>query len=194
MNSKLLPIHPFSLASIVGITLVLAGAVYVAVRRSVSLQLPPSISVSVCPDTSPATYRVGSKSTGAFPGIQFNVPESNFAVQSHARDMPPETVYLVVSHAGNASMELAKGGRVTFEKDVDSSFPVFSAHVGERDVRTSAGLVIGKDHWGYLKNGDRWRSVRFFSGDEAAYRPLNPSDAKLMDEIIDTACIDRPQS
>jgi hypothetical protein len=178
--------------SLVGVVLIFSLFAYLVLIRSVSPRVPPALVLSGCSSVSPTVRRVGSKRTDGSVGLQFDVPDRTFSVHPQTRDMPPGTVYVITSNDGHAMMEIAIAGRVTFDKELDSSFLTFSEHVEERDVRTSTGQVIGKDRWGYLKNGDSWRFVRVFAGDEAGYRPLVARDARLMDEIINMACIGSP--
>jgi hypothetical protein len=134
-------------------------------------------------------HRIGSERFGPLLGIQFDIPEKDFTFRTTNLDMPPGTLYLVTVKNRNTSMEISNGVGLTFEKDLDSAFPVFSTHVEERNVRSPSGQVIGEDRWGYLRSGEVWRHVRFFEGDEVGYRPMALQEARLLDQVISSACI-----
>lgn len=174
---------------------VVVGAIVVALILLYSLPKripkPPSvIVVSACRDIAPGLRRVGSKNLGqSLLGVQFDVPEGSFTFRSEPQDMPPGMIYAITAKGGNANMEISNGVALTFEKEINSAFPVLSRYVEERDIRSSSGNVIGKDRWGYLKSGEVWRYVRFFAGDAAGYRPVAPKEASLLDQVISSACL-----
>ena len=87
-----------------------------------------------------------------------------------------------------ANMEVSLGP-LSFDQELKFAFPVFSEHFEERDVRTPRGDLAGRDRWGYLKSGDRWRRLRFFSGEEVGYRPASPKEASLFDHVVSSACL-----
>ena len=65
---------------------------------------------------------------------------------------------------------------------------VFSDHVEQRGIFDDKGRLIGEDHWGYLKRGERWRKVRI-SGWVAKYGFVNEKEAELFDRVISSACL-----
>jgi hypothetical protein len=101
--------------------------------------------------------------------------------------MPPERIYLVTAR-GDAKAELIISPDSSDFLDLLRTYPTFSKTVGERDVQDAKGEKFGKDRWGYLPSGERWRYVRFSTGDRVAYQPLAPQVADKLDEIIGTAC------
>lgn len=98
--------------------------------------------------------------------------------------------YHVITHRGDrqgAKLEIGFG-EVGFSREIGalSTFSEFSAL---RDIRTIEGRTIGKDRWGYVKGGDRWRLVEFVWGDVVGYRASPVREAALWDNIIDSACL-----
>ncbi len=74
-------------------------------------------------------------------------------------------------------------------RELKSAFPVFSERIEDRDIVNTRGQIVGKDRWGYLKDGERWRYVTFSLGDALGYHPSTPEQARLFDEIISSACV-----
>jgi hypothetical protein len=146
-------------------------------------QPPPTIVLSACGEIPQGMRRVGSTFS-----TQFVAREKDFTFRSAARDMPPGMLSVVTLKGGSANMLIWDGG-TSFDEEFNRAIPVFSAHVEERDVRTPKGRVVGKDRWGYLKSGERWRHVRFSWGDEVEYRPVSPKQARLLDQVINSACL-----
>ncbi|MFZ0787547.1 MAG: hypothetical protein WAM67_17310 [Candidatus Acidiferrales bacterium] len=120
-------------------------------------------------------------------GTQFDVPESEFTIRAGARDMPAGILYTVTLKDGGARLLIWRDDNMFSE--LKNVFPVFSQHVEEKDVRTPGGRSIGRDRWGFLKGGDRWRYVTLADGDAVGYRPNSSKEARLFDQIIGSACI-----
>jgi hypothetical protein len=130
--------------------------------------------------------RLGSKSS-----VQFDLPGKDFVVSSWMNDMPPALAFVARSHSDHTAwLEISAGlDAIMSSRDLTSSIPAVSRYLGERDVFTSDGRRVGKDRWGYLKSGERWRYLEFSWGSGAAYRPARPNQATLLDQVISTACI-----
>lgn len=143
---------------------------------------PPALVLSVCGPVAPGMHRIDSDF-----GIQFDVSESVLAVHANTRDMPPGTLYVVTLKGSSENLVIWRDDNIFSE--LRSAFPVFSEHVEERDIRTPKCRLVGKDRWGYLKDGDQWRYVRFFVGDAVGYRPLPSKQAGLLDQVISSACV-----
>jgi hypothetical protein len=161
---------------------VLSAAVVVYVFRLRAPRRPRSLVMSICQAVAPGMRRF----KGDF-GTQFDVPEVKFSVKDWARDMPPGTLYAVTLKETVESMVVWHDDDVFNE--LKNAFPVFSRHVGEDDVRTRDGRIIGRDRWGNLSDGERWRYVTFFDGDAVGYRPMSPDEARLFDQVINSACL-----
>lgn len=80
--------------------------------------------------------------------------------------MPPGRIYTITRENNQNILQISHGVDLTFEKEMNSSLPIFSAHWEDRDIRNSRGDVVGKDRWGYFKTGEHWRYIKIFTWDE----------------------------
>jgi hypothetical protein len=142
---------------------------------------PRTVTVSVCQGSVPAAHRF----TAEF-GLGFDAPENVFAVKKVQRDMPPELY--VVTLNGHAKAKLMISADDDF-RDLEVAYPTFSKNVEERIVQDSKGHNFGMDRWGYLQNGERWRYVKFNTGDSVGYEPLPARQADLLDQVVNSACL-----
>jgi hypothetical protein len=124
-------------------------------------------------------------------GIRFDAPEKMFIVHAGLRDMPPGTLYVVKLRDSDANIAVWRDDDIF--RDLKTAYSVFSEHVEERSIRDATGRISGTDHWGYLQSGERWRYVRFSSGDAAGYKPTPPKQAKLLDQVVNSACFSRDE-
>lgn len=166
--------------AIIGAVLGLAVVVYVFRMRAP--RRPPSLVLSVCQAVAPGMRRFKANW-----GTQFDAPEANFTVKAHERDMPGGELYTVTLKERAEYLVVWQDDDLF--RDLKNAFPVFSRHVGQDDVRTHAGRIVGKDHWGDLNGGDRWRYVSFSDGDGAGYWPVPLNEARLFDQVINSACL-----
>jgi hypothetical protein len=137
--------------------------------------------VAVCPDLTPGTHRILADY-----GLRFDAPEKLFMVQSSVRDMPPGTMYVVKLRNGDAHIVVWRDDEVF--RNLKIAFPIFSKHTEERIIRDTTGRNFGTDQRGYLQTGERWRYVKFSTGDAAGYEPRPPREANLLDQVINSAC------
>jgi hypothetical protein len=150
-------------------------AIYLFLSHSPHVTNPPqAIAISVCPNVSPGVHRIRSDF-----GIRFDAPEKAFTVHAGLRDMPPGTLYVVKLKGADPNIVVWRD---------DDIFSVFSEHIEERNIRDATGRIFGTDRWGYLQSGERWRYVRFSSGDAAGYKPTVPKQANLLDQVVNSAC------
>ncbi len=161
---------------------VLAASVFIYLFCMRAASPPSAIVLSVCQAVAPGIQRI----KGDF-GVRFDVPDAKFSIKDGARDMPPGTLYKVALKDRAANMMVWHDDDVFSE--LKSAFPVFSRHVGEGEVRTLEGRKVGRDRWGDLRGGDRWRYVTFSSGDAVGYWPIPPNEARLFDQVLDSACL-----
>jgi hypothetical protein len=119
-------------------------------------------------------------------GLRFDAPKKLFMVQSSVRDMPPGTMYIVKLRNGDAHVVVWRDDEVF--RDLKVTFPIFSKHTEERIIRDTTGRNFGTDQRGYLQTGERWRYVKFSTGDAAGYEPRPPEEANLLDQVINSAC------
>jgi len=101
--------------------------------------------------------------------------------------MPGGTLYVVAPKDQTANMVIWRDDEIF--RELKSAFPVFSERIEDRDIVNTRGQIVGKDRWGYLKDGERWRYVTFSLGDALGYHPRTPEQARLFDEIISSACV-----
>jgi hypothetical protein len=162
------------------------GIVVTSVSMHLSLmgsaQPPPPIVVSECRGAASGTRRINSDF-----GTQFDVSEKDFTVHSGTSDIPPGIGYVVRIKNRKTNLMIWRDGIAFVE--LKSAFPIISEHVEVRVIRTPKGRAVGEDHWGYLKSGEHWRYVKFSWGDVVGYRPASPQEAGLLDQVINSACI-----
>jgi hypothetical protein len=149
---------------------------------------PRAVAVSACADTIAGAHRLA----GRF-GLRFDVPEDRFTAKKGQRGMPPEMLYVVTSN-GHADAKLVVSRDDGDFRDLELAYPTFSQHVGERTMRDAEGRSFGTDRWGYLLSGERWRYVKFSTGDSLGYEPLPPRQADLLDQIVSSACFSRDEN
>jgi hypothetical protein len=101
----------------------------------------------------------------------------------------PGTLYVIKLNDADATLEVWRDDDEF--SDLKTAYPVFSEHVEERNIRDATGRILGTDRWGYLQTGERWRYVRFSSGDAAGYKPTPPKQANLLDQVVNSACFSR---
>jgi hypothetical protein len=141
--------------------------------------------ISNCADKGASFRRLKARPRGA---LRFDVPQSGFSIRSGIRDMPHETVHVITLNDDAAGKLIISMNDFDF-LEVERTYPTFSKSVGKRDVQDSMRQKFGTDRWGYLPSGERWRHVRFTTGDQAGYEPLAPKEAERLDEIIGSACL-----
>jgi hypothetical protein len=184
-RQKLLKSPKWVVPTVLGVILVSSVAIYLLSLRSSRVpSVPPAIVVLACPDLAPGVRRI----TSDF-GTRFDVSDKVFTVHAGARDMPPGMLYVVKLKHADANIVVWRDDDVF--RDLKTAFPVFSEHVEERNIRTSKERLVGTDRWGYLKSGERWRYVRFSSGDAAGYGPTPPKEASMLDQVVGSACLSR---
>lgn len=151
---------------------------------------PQAIALSVCTDASDAPqaiYRI----TSDF-GIRFDTPKKVYVVREALRDMPAGMMYIVKLRDADAHIVIWQDDDVF--RDLKNAYPVFSKHVENRAIRDAAGRNFGTDQWGYLPDGRQWRYVTFATRDAVGYDPAPPTQANLLDEVINSACYSTERS
>lgn len=158
-------------------------SIYVFMHVSKKPITPGVPVVSVCKELVPGMRRIGDRN-----GLQFDVPVRNFTVHEGWSDAAPFTHGFDLRPQNSESLlDISLGGRRLENAEADPR-QVFSTHVEKRTIFNDKGRAIGKDDWGYLKSGERWRKVQFGGGDGAGYGFVNEKDAELFDQIINSAC------
>jgi len=143
---------------------------------------PQTATISVCPDTITGAHLLTTDL-----GLRFDAPGKVLTVRKGQRDMPPE-IYVVTLN-GHADGKLVVSLDSGDFQDLESAYPIFSKNLEERTVQDTEGRNFGTDRWGYLQNGERWRYVKFTTGDRVGYGPLPPSQADLLDQVVNSACL-----
>lgn len=176
------------LARVFAVTLLCSCSVFLLLSCSSRITSPPdAVIVSVCPDLAPGIHRIASDG-----GIRFDASEKLFLVRAGVRDMPPGTMYVVKLRDGNAQVVVWRDDNVF--RDLKSAYPIFSKHVEERTIRDATGQSFGTDQWGYLQTGERWRYVKFSTGDAVGYEPTPPKQAQILDQVLNSACFLRDEN
>jgi hypothetical protein len=124
-------------------------------------------------------------------GIRFDAPEKLFMVHAALRDMPPGMMYVVKLRDGDAHISVSRDDDVF--RDLKNAYPILSKHIEERPIHDEIGRRFGTDRWGYLQNGERWRYVKFSTGDAVGYEPTPAKQANLLDEVVNSACYSTPE-
>ena len=145
---------------------------------------PKAARISSC-QSSPSTDQPTSRL------LAFNAPQNTFAVKKWQRDMPPEVVHVVTLNGATRVKLVISPDDADF-RDLQTAYPTFSENVEERIVQDFEGHSFGTDRWGYLHNGERWRLVKFNTGDRAGYEPLPTAQADLLDQVVNSACLLTP--
>lgn len=125
---------------------------------------PQAFTISACPDT----ITVGHLLTTDL-GLRFNAPKDRFTVEMGQRDAPPPISVITLN--GHAGVKLLVSPDPGDFRDLEMTYPTFSKTVEERAVQDNKGCDFGTDRWGHLENGERWRYVRFTTGDRVGYGP-----------------------
>lgn len=165
--------------AVTGVVLVSSIVFYLLLMRDP--HAPPAIVVSACGEVAAGMRRI----TSDF-GTQFDVSEKTFTINVGTQDMPPGRFYVVTLR--DSATNTVMGHDDGIWEDFKNTFPTFSRHIKERNVRAANERSVGRDRWGYLKSGARWRYVAFSSGDAVGYRPAPPKEAILLDQVINSAC------
>lgn len=172
---------------LIAVALLSASFIYPFVLAARTQQAPRALTISPCREVPPNMHRFSARLVIFPDAVEFDVPETDFMVESGTRDMPVGEVHLITIRGRSERLELSNE-RLSFEKEL-VGFSAHSVHVYQSAIRTSHGRKIGEDHWGYLKTGERWRYLRFTRGEEDGYRPMLPKDADLLDKVISSACL-----
>ncbi len=169
------------------VALISCLAIYLFLVRSPHVTNPPqAIAISVCPDVTSGVHRIRSDF-----GIRLDAPEKAFTVHAGHPDMPPGTVYVVKLNDAGANLVVSSDDDIF--RDLKIAYPVFSELIEERNIRDAAGRIFGTDRWGYLQGGERWRYVKFSTGDAVGYEPTPPKQANLLDQVVNSACFSRDE-
>jgi hypothetical protein len=64
---------------------------------------------------------------------------------------------------------------------------VKSADFAQRNLASPDGGAVGIETRGHLRDGTSWRQIGML-GSGARYTDATPEDAKLFDQVIDSAC------
>ena len=180
----------------VGLPLAAVSAYFalVAIRKPVPSRpvAPPVPVIKSCGPGSPDMRRIQSKvlsSPNAVQTVQFDVPTAQFRIQEGATDMPPFIHGFDLTVKGSSShLEISSPHSVT-KTPVAAPDPrrTFSTYE-ERRILNSSGEVVGRDVWGYLQTGERWREVQIHPLVVAQYGLVREQDARLFDQVINSAC------
>jgi hypothetical protein len=169
------------------VVLISSSAIYLFFWHSPHAISPPqAITVSVCPGIGFGVHRVTSDA-----GIRFDAPEKAFTVHAALRDMPPGWLYVVKLKDADAKIVVWRDDDVF--RDLKIAYPVFSDQIGQRIIRDATERIFGSGHWGYLQSGERWRYVKFSTGNVVGYEPTLPKQASPLDQVLNSACFSQDE-
>jgi hypothetical protein len=120
--------------------------------------------------------------------IKFDVPECTLTVVDTESDSPGEKLYYIwVKNSRSIPMWISE---LEFYYLTPSfqGWRTFSEHIEKGVVRNVNGRIVGEDHWGVWKEGERWRLVVFPGHEEVGYPPTPNKQAELFDQVISSAC------
>jgi len=145
---------------------------------------PPPIKVVECKALPEGMRRIGAKS-----GIQFDVPLRDFAVSSGCTDAPPLSCGSTITSSNDPAARLFIEYPFAFSAVGIDPISTFSEHKEQRDIHDAEWSVVGRENWGYLNSGERWRQVRLTPGRIAVqYGFTKRESAERFDRIIGSAC------
>lgn len=156
-------------------------------------QLPSAFILGRCGSTKDSPRRIDSWPVDQRVHVIFDLPEDDLTVLHGVDDMPPRTVYVVSVNGNDSSLEIVEDGDVSFENQLTQGFYVMSRRVRDGRVRTSQGLDIGEDRWGYIAESKKWRLISLAWGTKIGYPPTLTKYADMFDRVIASACF-LPQS
>jgi len=144
---------------------------------------PPLPVVAACGDVGPGMSRIGE------PGkIQFDVLTKDFNIWQGGTDAPPLVYGFDLALKGEKSFIEISYGPPPYNRAKDLA-RVFRSHIEERPIFDSSGQRIGTDEWEYLSGGKRRRRVHFRGYVTATYPFVDPEEARVFDQVINSACI-----
>lgn len=181
--------RPWLFVSTGVITLLVALGGYLYLSRTRTVPKTPTVPVpvvSTCKDSSPGTRRVGAKAGDRYM-LQFSVPEARVRIRDGVTDAPPLIYGFDIRLQGDESLLTISYGPPS-SAGVDPARGTYS-RVEKRVVVDDAGHSVGEDDLRYLNTGARSRSVLFQGWVTAQYRSVSETDARLFDQIINSACL-----
>jgi hypothetical protein len=135
-----------------------------------------------CKPPAPGMRRI----QGGFMGLTFDIPKRNFEILGGKPDV--DYVRWVIKLKSSKSFVSFWFGPYAFPSDPDDDLLLDSVSIMERNVKTSDGKDFGRDSFGQLHNGEKWRHLWIAIADGAEYR-ASSAEAALLDQVVDSACI-----
>jgi hypothetical protein len=134
-----------------------------------------------CKHSAPGMRRI----LGGSMGLTFDIPKKDFEILGGK----PDTDYVrwVIKLKSSKSFVSLWFGPYAFNSDPDDDLLLDSSSITERNVKTSEGEDYGRDSFGQLHNGDKWRHLWIAIADGAEYH-ASSADAALLDQIVNSAC------
>jgi len=134
-----------------------------------------------CRPPAPGTSRI----EGGFQGLTFDILKKNFEILGGK----PDTDYVRWSIKLKSSKSIISlwFGPYAFNPEPDNDLLHDSVSITQRNIETPDGERVGKDSFGQLRNGDKWRHFYVAIGNGAKYR-ASAADAPLLDKVVNSAC------
>ncbi|MGB2644858.1 MAG: hypothetical protein WBG02_19840 [Candidatus Acidiferrum sp.] len=117
--------------------------------------------------------------------MTFDIPKKNFEILGGK----PDTDYVRWSIKLKSSKSFVSlwFGPYAFNPEPSEDLLHDSVSIAQRNIETPDGERVGKDIFGQLPNGDKWRHFYVTIADGAEYR-ASADDAPLLDKIVNSAC------
>jgi hypothetical protein len=145
--------------------------------------------VSACDALRPGIRRIGNQY-----GLQFDVVAKDFRLHEGTEDAAPFVhAFYLQAPSSNAALNISFGTQAPVGGSIDRDSTMLE-RLETREILDSSGHSIGKDYWGYLETGERWRRVSLVGGIVAKYSFISKKDAALFDRAINSVCILSPAS
>jgi len=122
---------------------------------------------------------------GGFQGLTFDIPKKDFEILGGN----PDTDYVrwVIKLKSRKSFVSLWFGPYAFNPEPNDALLHDSISITQRTIETPSGERVGKDSFGQLRNGDKWRHFFVAIGDGAEYR-ASAADSSLLDKVVNSAC------
>ena len=135
----------------------------------------------LCKSPAPGVRRI----EGGFMGLTFDIPKKDFEILGGKRDT--DYVRWAIKLKSSKSFASLWFGPYAFNPEPGDDLLHDSVSITQRDIETPDRERVGKDSFGLLSNGDKWRHFYVAIADGAEYR-ASAADALLLDRVVNSAC------
>jgi len=176
-------------AALIAVAAICALAVYSRELKRRASYAPSMVSVSECKAVSAGMRRIDMRRIDTKTELQFDVAMEGIVVHTGCTDAPPLTCGATITLRDDPSARLNIGYSDFSNPAGIDSLSTFSEHEEQREIHDAEGRVVGREKWGYLKTGERWRRVHFRRESVTAeYGFTKRKSAERFDQIIGSVC------